>query len=216
MGGAAVTEWKLWEGDEPPFFTQPDFFTSHPRIAGEHQVGYYERQQLVANTVTRVASQISFKTLTDLGCGDGTLLAALRNRVPHIETWGYELGEQNVAHARGIGMNVTQADFVHDDVTLGECVLLTEVLEHLVDPHALLRKLDASLLIATSPAGETDRWHYEHHAWAWDADGFHALFLDTGWMPISYDFCVARDSVVFGPSGRRDKPVFQCIVVERA
>lgn len=208
-------EWKLWEGDEPPFFTQPDFFAKHPRIAGCHQVGYFERLQLVAEVTTQVYGLRPFETLTDLGCGDGTLLNDLFSRLPYVKMWGYDLGEQNVEHARRVyGVDVRRGN-VDDVVELGECVLLTEVLEHMVDPHGFLRALDAKTVIATSPSAESDRWHYEHHAWAWDVEGFINMCVDAGWKMLTTHHCYARDAVSFGPSGAMRRPTFQCVVLYR-
>jgi hypothetical protein len=210
-------EWKLWEGDEPPFFTQPEFFAAHPRIAGCHQIGYYERQQLVATAIAEVYRERPFVSMSDLGCGDGTLLNDVYPKLPFVKMWGYDLGQQNTTHARDVyGLDVRQGDFVNDPVELGECVLLTEVLEHMVNPHDFIKKINTKIIIATSPVAETDEWHYEHHAWAWDLEGFAAMFINAGWTPFYAMTCVAKGLAQFGPSGVSRRPSFQCIAVRRS
>lgn len=208
-------EWKLWDG-EPPTFTKPEFFEAHPRIAGDHQVGYFERLGLVAGCVVQTRNAYNFETLTDLGCGDGTLLTQLFQRMPFVKMWGYELGRQNVAHAQSEGLDVRRASIYDPDIELGECVLLTEVLEHLVRPHKLLLDLydnpAIKCLIITSPAGENAEWHYEHHAWAWDLVGFDAMIREAGWNPIIHETVMAHAFTSFPPSNTPKRPTFQCIV----
>lgn len=218
-------EWRLWDGDEPPFFTQRDFFAAHARIPGEHQVGYDERLSLVAQTVVGVRSMpvnghfLDYESITDLGCGDGTLLERLSTLMPYTKMWGYDAGRANVEHAQSLGLDVVERDFVHEPFVVGDLVMLTEVLEHLADPHRFLRQLHrdrcAKILVATSPSGESDKWHYEHHAWAWDREGMSDMLVNAGWRPISADSCVARGFVSFGPSGEMKRPSFQCWVALR-
>jgi hypothetical protein len=61
------------------------------------------------------------------------------------------------------------------------------MLEHLLDPHTLLRAIPpGSILIASSPYTETGDQHYEFHAWAWDMVGYRALMTGCGWTPLEH------------------------------
>lgn len=65
--------------------------------------------------------------------------------------------------------------------------ILSETLEHIDDPHDLLRKIHtrASYLLITTPLDEQDDGNPEHY-WGWDEDGVRELLSDTGWTPINH------------------------------
>lgn len=209
-------EWRLWEGDEPPFFTQPDFFRAHARIPGWMQRGHAERITMVHEALDMLRTglhPLAVTTLSDIGCGDGSFLSG----VTGLKTWGYDAGEANVAYAEAHhGLNVRRVNILEDELTYGDVTTITEVLEHLVDPGAMLRKITSHYLIATSPSAESDKWHYEHHAWAWDRSGYQELVTRNGWSIIATYECEASWAVEFGPVVEEKKPRFQCVVAERA
>jgi predicted TPR repeat methyltransferase len=173
-----MTEWRLF--DETPDFTTREFFAEHPHVPSDQQVGHRERTGMVAEMVTEHLGPAS--TLTDLGCGDGTLLFTLRH-LP-VRAWGYDAGRRNVEQARIVGLDVRRADFLTDEVELGDIVVMSEVLEHLADPHGMLARLAAQRIVVSSPSSETGSWHYVHHAWAWDEAGFKDLLEGTGWTVL--------------------------------
>lgn len=214
-----MSEWKLWDGDKPPVFTTPGFFVSHPHIPGGHQVGYYERVELVMDMLENVHQMYgnieTLGALCDLGCGDGTLLQRAQARWPRVKMWGYDLGRGNVRIAQERGLDVQQRDILDDDLFVAPITLVTEVLEHLEDPHRFLRTLRSQYLVATSPARETDQWHYEHHAWAWDEEGFETMIKNAGWNIKSTSGTVAKDRVTFGPVAEHKEPWFQCVFARR-
>ena len=91
-----------------------------------------------------IASQIEPRsTVLDIGCGDGSLLAYLkenREAVPH----GVELSSVACQIARQKGIDVVQADITQDTNGLPEQVdyiVISEVLEHIANPEALLLKV---------------------------------------------------------------------------
>jgi hypothetical protein len=59
----------------------------------------------------------------------------------------------------------------------GELAVLTEVLEHLADPHGTVEWVarHATWIVASSPRHETADHHGDCHAWAWDEDGYRTL-----------------------------------------
>jgi hypothetical protein len=208
-----VTEWKLWEGDEPPFFTTTEFFAAHPWISPAHQIGHAERMQMVHAAFQNLyALDPSIKTLTDLGCGDGSFLD-LVSYAP-VRSWGYDAGVSNVEHARDKGLDVRRADIINDDLLYGDVVTATEVVEHLVDPHTFLRHLPGKYLITTSPSAETDVWHYEHHAWAWDMPGYIKLVEDAGWSIIRH-YETWSEKTYDHNTGHFQQLRFQAIVAQR-
>ena len=68
-------------------------------------------------------------------------------------------------------------------VELGDLVVMTEVLEHVEDPAAVLgwlRDEGISYVVASSPYTETEHEHSPEHAWAWDTDGYVDLMRAAG------------------------------------
>lgn len=97
--------------------------------------------------------------------------------------WGYDIGEGPLAVARSAGFDARQADITSDELELAGIVVLSEVLEHLVDPHTMVARLcqdPVRTIVASSPHLETDADHYEQHRFAWDLDGYTALLEDAG------------------------------------
>lgn len=203
-----MTEWRLFAEGTVPRFCTPRFFAAHPWTPPEMQVGHAQRTRLVADIIK--ANVGDAETLSDLGCGDGSLLKLIRD-LP-LRTWGYDAGWANVQRARGNELRVDCADFLTEQVELGDIVVMSEVLEHLVDPHGLLRDTKATRIVASSPVSENGEWHYVHHAWAWDMDGYRDLFTDNGWT-------VTDQQVVYGGIAhhcdRDDELWFQALVAHR-
>lgn len=210
-----MTEWRLWDGDEPPFFTQREFFESHPHIPGDHQVGHSERINMVVGVIHTLMMTREWWTVSDIGCGDGSFLARLAGHARIVSLWGYDAGRGNLRRAETIGVIAREADIVVDDLSYGDITTITEVLEHLVDPDAMLRRITSEYLIATSPSAESNDWHYEHHAWAWDRDGYVALVERNGWKVFETYECEAERTVTFGPVVETKRPRFQCVVARR-
>lgn len=205
-----MTEWRLFPEGEP-FFTTLPFFQAHPWVAPGDQVGHPERIKMTAELVRRVVLEFGPASISDLGCGDGSLLAELRS-LP-VPGWGYDAGWANVDHAVGFGLDVRHGDILAPaELDLGELVVASEVVEHLLDPHGWLRGLPADLLVVTSPSAETDRWHYEHHAWAWDLDGYAELVTGCGWQVWAQVECDGGAAIHMG---HRADQRFQAVAAVR-
>lgn len=66
-----------------------------------------------------------------------------------------------------------------------DAIVLTEILEHLEDPDALLRLAGtkADWLVASSPIVPDGLDHTEQHLWAFDIEGYREMLVETGWKP---------------------------------
>jgi SAM-dependent methyltransferase len=178
-----MSEWRLFEAGTVPHFTTREFFDAHPWIPPYHQMGHEERTVMTEAMIREVVgSHVSIGSLVDLGCGDGDLLRRLEYL--GIRTFGITAGVANVEQARLHGLDVTLGDIL-GPLPDADLTVMTEVLEHLVDPHGMLARINSPYLVVSSPSAETDEWHYEHHAWAWDMDGYFELVAGAGWRVLA-------------------------------
>lgn len=189
-----MTEWRLFPEGEPPRFTTLGFFTGHPWIPPAEQAGHAERTGMVAGLVRNLVlghyTVDPPEDLSDLGCGDGSLLELTAEL--GVPQWGYDAGTQNVAVARGRSLGVRQADVLDlSALEVADLATACDVVEHLADPHGWLAGIPSRLLVASSPSAETGEWHYEHHAWAWDVPGYRALVEGAGWRVVDHVRCEA-------------------------
>ncbi len=106
------------------------------------------------------------RRLLDIGCGQGDLLASLRESFPHAELAGVELSAEGVRRsaAKVPDARLVQADLVAgfeppaDLVGWADAAVCSEVLEHVDDPAALLRHASRMLapgarVVVTVPGG---------------------------------------------------------------
>jgi predicted TPR repeat methyltransferase len=124
------------------------------------------------------------KTVVDLGCGDGGMLSLLKES--NIKSWGYDLAPKNIKYANEVrNVDARYTDFNNDStIEYADISIMTEVLEHLEDPHGVVRDLPSKYLIASSPYHETDKNYYEFHLWAWDVVGYNNLLEDNGYKVL--------------------------------
>lgn len=198
-----MAEWKLFDGDVA-FVSTAEFHAGRERAPHLEQPVHRDRLLLAETFIVDAATRViagrpvsnTRVTVSDLGCGDGGLLQRL-NAYPTVEAWGYDFqpsnalgwGERGVI---GIPLNVFgTADVINADVTLGTVVSMTEVLEHLTNPHSVVRELarrpEVRYVVASSPHTEHAGSHDECHAWAWDVAGYEALFNAAGFSVIRHE-----------------------------
>lgn len=131
-----------------------------------------------------------FFSVSDLGCGDGGLLSLLQGR--QIDCWGYDFAPANVAGWVERGVTAQQADVFGADrgmVKFGDLTVVTEVLEHIADPHGAVQWIGegSRWIVASSPMTEGPWGHDECHAWAWDPAGYRALIEQGGFQIIEHN-----------------------------
>jgi 2-polyprenyl-3-methyl-5-hydroxy-6-metoxy-1,4-benzoquinol methylase len=193
------------------YFTEPKFHDAEfykDREAADH---IHEPGQRVRLLKTLADIQWLFdcdpklKGVTDLGCGNGGLLWELGKR--GITGKGYDLSPKAVEFAKEqYGVDASLLDFTQetDAVEFGDVIVLTETIEHLVDPKGLLAKLKnkSRWVVASVPAAENEKKHYEFHLWAWEPAAFVNMFIAMEYQPIlhyvlpmiSTQFLIARNN----------------------
>lgn len=197
-----MAEHKLFEGTS--FVSSFAFHEHRERAPHLEQSNHRERLDIAHELVVDSANKLCNEgwksvTVSDLGCGDGGLLQLLKNEW-RVQSWGYDFQPSNAAGwaQRGVqahALDVFNGDDnpVHNAATIGDVVVMTEVLEHLQNPHAVVKFLAArgksalirpSFLVVSSPFTETAESHDECHAWAWDIPGYAKLLTDAGWKVL--------------------------------
>lgn len=181
-----------------------------PFYAGRYPDGYrhdcwpdhVERVKASADMIERYAGQI--RTAADLSCGDGALLNMISRRLTRAV-----LGDLN-------GVPVSAAVSCHAQVleTIGAAALpdslerlepvdlfiLSETLEHMDDPDALLTQLtevSRYLFLSTPVAESADSGNLEHY-WSWGVTDVYDMLHASGWQPI--------DQLTLCPKSTRDMP----------
>ncbi len=144
-------------------------------------------------------------TVLDIGCGDGSLLAYLRE-TRHIEPYGVEVSGTACELARKRGIEVLEADVTSNGSMLPQVdyIIISEVLEHLPNPEEVLLKVkakfNASLLIDIPNTGALNdrlrlllgrfpkQWvfHGGEHVRFWTITDFLSLCRQLGYRVDQY------------------------------
>jgi 2-polyprenyl-3-methyl-5-hydroxy-6-metoxy-1,4-benzoquinol methylase len=106
----------------------------------KHAEYYAALNDHVLNAVIRTGG----KKFLDVGCASGVLGAAIKERVPGASVDGIELSASAAANAVEVLDNVYQLDLNRQSLELDDRydgVICGDVLEHLIDPWAVLRRL---------------------------------------------------------------------------
>lgn len=166
-----AAEWRLFPGSAPHVATF-DFHRDRERAPHLEQPDHRARLLRTAELVR----SLNPASVVDLGCGDGGLLSLIAG----IDAWGYDFQPSNEPAWAERGVKAERRDVFNtrDVPRWGEAAVMTEVLEHLADPHGTVEWVARNTrhVVASSPHTETDQQHGAEHAWAWDLDGYRALF----------------------------------------
>lgn len=135
-------------------------------------------------------------TICDPACGDASIL------VRAWQLWPFQrafLGDLSKAQIDLLARSPLPfpAEFYpgsHAQETLDnleqpvDVVVLTEILEHVEDPDAVLRSAREAgkALVVSSPIDETFSVGNHEHLWAWDKAGYREMLEATGWSPVAY------------------------------
>ncbi len=210
-----MSEWRLFPEGTVPDFTTPEFFAAHGWVPPLHQIGHAERMAMTAGVINDLLGNTvgEITKVYDLGCGDGSLLDLISPR-NNVEFYGVDacVASVDIAHEKGYGDFVSIGD-IRSTCTLGiDLVVASEVIEHMLDPHGFVAELESDYAVFTSPAHEDADWHYGHHAWAWDMEGYADMIQQADWGILRHEVCDAP-AVDHGYGLRPQK--YQVIVATR-
>lgn len=185
-----MSEYRLFPAGEVPYVSTPEFHAARARAPHLEQGAHRPRLEAAAVLVEAAVSDHPV-TVSDLGCGDGGLLSLVRGLPGVAAAWGYDFQPSNAAGWAERGVTAHQADVFgadRDAVEIGDVCVMTEVLEHLADPHGAVRWVGecARWLVASSPWGEFPEYHDECHCWAWDFAGYADLVRQGGFTLLRH------------------------------
>jgi SAM-dependent methyltransferase len=117
------------------------------------------RQEEYARWIVRVAARSPARVL-DVGCGNGSLLVALREHWPHADLLGCDPSAESVAHGATHGLQLWQGTANEAPEGSIDLVITVNVIEHTTDPVAFLAELRRALTadgraIVVCPDGST-------------------------------------------------------------
>lgn len=188
-----MSEWRLFTRGTVPSVSTVEFHRDRPRAPHLEQPAHRPRILAAATFVADAVAILGETTVSDLGCGDGGLLSLVQS-LPGVRAWGYDFQPSNAVgwvqrHVDAHLADVFGAD--RDSVELGSVVVLTEVLEHIADPHGVMQWLGedgrVTCIVASSPWGERPMVHDECHCWAWDAAGYADLMRHGGFTVLRHE-----------------------------
>jgi hypothetical protein len=197
-------EHRLFDPADPPEWLDPEWWRDREHC--DHlgsETGAHVARLKAAERHARIAALAAGEgndaaPVCDLGAGDGALLSLLPASL-RDKSWGYEIIREDVEYAcqvRGVEVlgptNVAHTLSTYPaSLRLAPVVVLTEVLEHMADPHGFLALLHARpevrFVVASSPWQETPEQHEWNHAWCWDTLGYEWMFRTAGFEALNLE-----------------------------
>lgn len=174
--------------DNPPDWTRPEWFLDCPNEPHIDTPFHHGRLMMASQAATiAIMSDSKVKTVADFGAGDGGLLETLKG-FTEVDMWGYDLSRPSIDYAfHHRGINIERRDVINTEPEWPDLAIVTEFLEHLVDPFTFVRRAaeHCGWIVASSPFTETLEHHYPLHCWAFDLAGYRALLEDAGFEVVS-------------------------------
>lgn len=192
-----MTEYQLYPHVDIPYVSTREFHANRGRAPHLEQPVHRPRLEKSLEMILEASRDYqdrnggAYANLSDLGCGDGGLLQLLSDH-REVLGWGYDFSPGAALGWEERGVRAYLLDVFGEDkdvVRFGDITVVTEVLEHLADPHEVVRWIreNSLYLVASSPHNETNILHDECHAWAWDKEGYRQLLENGGWTIIRYE-----------------------------
>ena len=188
--------------DKPKFHDRA-FYDTRAHAPHIDQPNSSLRLHIAEGIISKLIRFQNIKSIIELGCGDAGLLSRLASSFPNCTFTGYDLMTTNIEYApirtRGLkNIKITLQDFTKINIPFYDLCIMTEVLEHLIDPDLIIAKIKSKHLFCSSPIGEKTPHHDSTHLWGWDKEDFQRLFTASNWRisyyligaPIQYIHCV--------------------------
>lgn len=188
---------------DKPHSHDAEWYKDREAVDHINQAPHQPRLFNALELLNEILATESIESVADFGCGNGGLMRQIKIGNPDLNIWGYDLCPANVEQAKERGSDVELVDFVlESNLKYPQVVICTEVLEHLVDPDAFLKKLldnGVKYVVASSPNYETPTSHEEYHLWVFQGNSYADMFTDIGWEVVKHEkhlfqFVVAKNN----------------------
>ena len=148
------------------------------------------RQARYANWIASMAPA-SPAAVLDAGCGNGSLLLALRERWPAARLYGCDPSRDSVRHGQTAGLTLWASTIAGVPAEVrADLIVTVNVIEHILDPLSFLRELRARVvaggrLIVTCPDGARPDVELlvSDHVHSFTAPHLEILLARAGWTP---------------------------------
>ena len=139
-------------------------------------------------------------TVLDPACGDGSIVAAAHGMVPIAGAVLADLSRPNFYYVgtemrsmlpENLRVSCATLEETLEEPNSYDLVVLTEILEHVEDPVAVLKmaRRRATRLVASSPIFHVDDPTIDpnpEHLWQFDRDGYAEIMREAGWKPTVF------------------------------
>jgi len=192
---------RFFDPDKPRDVYSPEFYLNREAADHLYQRPSALRLHLLAGYAAYLMRFERLLTAADFGCGTGGLLLLLSDQLANclmVEgyntiaatplewpvLWGYDLQPLNVDMAMSRGIDAKVLDFttaLDEDITWPELLIMTETLEHLLDPAGFLERIPGGTQVLFSvPLLDDGKKHDSTHLWGWTDDSFPRMCEQAG------------------------------------
>lgn len=135
------------------------------------------------------------ETVLDPACGDASIVKAAHKLSPIKKAFLGDISQPQIAKHWGYDFGFEAAlypteamELLNDLAIKVDVVVLTEILEHVEDPDAVVAAARAKgkYLVASSPINESESVGNHEHVWTWDEAGYREMLEAAGWKPKAY------------------------------
>jgi len=182
--------------EEIPYFSTEKY---HADREAAHHLEQEEHNPRLLKAFELIKSLPNVKSVVDFGCGDGGLLSLLKDK---YISYGCDFCPDNVKYANEVRkVNVYHENFTNNiNSLIYDLVVMTEVLEHMAEPHKFLKDLseqsEVKYIICSSPWNETELETAGGHVWAFDREAYAKMITNAGWTIISHEDVVPRFQII--------------------
>jgi len=170
----------------------------HKSITADYQVvrdNFIWRDHVLRLLMTAGAiAWLKPETVMDPACGDASIVKAAHKLSPIREAYLGDISVPQISalwgHDFGFVTELWAGDALEFMAKHPKCdvVVLTEILEHVLDPNELLRRARTAgaYLVMSTPLNESPNVGNHEHLWSWDAPDIRDMLSVAGWNPIAY------------------------------
>jgi len=150
-----------------------------------HWSDHVERVKWTIAHGIHLAHTVNAVNLVDLSCGDGAILRGIAEVLPESTLYFGDL--VHAPHVEHVGP-IEEA--LRLEGLCGDLLVMTETLEHLKDPDAVLRAARNRFraILVSTPIDEDNDVHGDNveHYWSWGTDDISEMLVEAGWTPIHF------------------------------